>query len=610
MAVTFTNKAALELRARIDALMDNHVAGLWLGTFHALCVRILRQHAELVGRTPNFTILNTDDQLRLIKQIVKAANLDEKRYPPRQILSKIGRWKDRGLTPDRIPTAEANPALSVYRVYQERLQTLNAADFGDLLLLTLDLFRHHPKVLQFYQKQFRYILVDEYQDTNVAQYLWLRLLTQQTKNICCVGDEDQSIYGWRGAEVTNILRFEQDFAGAKVIRLEQNYRSSQHILCAASGLIAHNNNRLGKTLWTDSGAGEKVKVHIVNDGEEEARLVGGEIENRHRQGKDLSEIAILVRASFQTREFEDRLITLGLPYRVVGGARFYERREIRDALAYLRIVAQPNDSLAFERILNTPRRGLGETTVKALHECAREHNMPLLGAALRLLQDDQLRSKARLSLTQFIRDIERWRQQIAKKKPSELAQIILDESGYTAMWRSDKSPDAPGRLENLKELVRALDEFGTLHGFLEHVSLVMENNQANQSSGVTLMTMHSSKGLEFETVFLAGWEEGLFPHARSLAESSTTGLEEERRLAYVGITRAKKEAIISCACMRRIHGSWQCSSPSRFLDELPKDHIEVSSPIYQSQNYGSYDQTMQEDYIDQDPDFSYPKRIN
>ncbi|MEN8237543.1 MAG: UvrD-helicase domain-containing protein [Pseudomonadota bacterium] len=599
LSVTFTNKAALEMRQRVEQMMENPVEGLWLGTFHSLCARILRRHAELVNRTPDFTILDTDDQLRLIKQISKAEDVDDKKLPPRVISAVIGRWKDKGLTPNKVPNAKFDQILQVYEIYQERLQTLNAVDFGDLLLLCLELFSQHLDVLQIYQDRFRYLLVDEYQDTNVAQYLWLRLLTQKNQNLCCVGDDDQSIYGWRGAEVTNILKFEHDFPNAKIIRLEQNYRSSHHILGAASGLIAHNQGRLGKTLWTDQeeSKGEKVQVCGVSDGAEEAQLVGEEIESLQRQGIQLSDMAILVRATFQTREFEERFIRLGIAYRVIGGARFYERREIRDAMAYLRIVAQPHDSLAFERVLNVPRRGLGESTLQKLHICAREQKIPLLKAAIQLIQTNSIKGKACTSLTQFIQDIERWHRQVLQKKPSELVQIILDESGYTAMWLNDKAPDAPGRLENLKELVRALNDYKSLTAFLEHVSLVMENNQAHHSDSVNLMTMHGAKGLEFDTVFLAGWEEGLFPHSRALADSNNRGLEEERRLAYVGLTRAKRQAFITFAGMRRIHGKWKTALPSRFLSELPKAHVEVRHKYFQSQSL----QAQHNRYVQVDP---------
>jgi DNA helicase-2/ATP-dependent DNA helicase PcrA len=584
LAVTFTNKAAKEMKERVSKLIGQAADGVWLGTFHSLAVRILRRHAELVNRTPSFTILDTDDQLRLIKQFVKAENLDDKRWPPRLILAEISRWKDRGLTPEKVATQQdyvtsqssaENPSLKIYRQYQDQLKILNAVDFGDLLLLCLELFHQHPEVLQAYQKQFRYLLVDEYQDTNVSQYLWLRLLAQESANICCVGDDDQSIYGWRGAEITNILKFEKDFPGAQVIRLEQNYRSTTSILAAASHLISNNKGRLGKTLWTLETGGEKVRIMGTWDGEEEARIVGEEIETLQRQGRPLSSMSILVRAGFQTREFEDRFITLGLPYQVIGGLRFYERLEIRDALAYLRVVAQPHDSLALERILNTPRRGIGDATLQTIHQLARMEEISLYEAVAKLIHTDEIRGKARASIKSLLLDIERWRNLSNLKPPALLSKIILDESGYIAMWKADRSVEAPGRLENLKEFVHALEEFETLGGFLEHVSLVMENNANNQSDRVSLMTLHSAKGLEFDTVFLTGWEEGMFPHPRALEENNVKGLEEERRLAYVGLTRAKQHAIITFAASRRVHGVWQSSPPSRFLNELPSEHIEI-----------------------------------
>lgn len=582
LAVTFTNKAAGEMRERLSNLLGHGAEGLWLGTFHSLCVRILRRHAELAGLSPSFTILDMDDQLRVIKQLLRAEGLDEKKWPPRVIMSAISRWKDRALTPERVSLGDLkiadDPSLNLYKLYEERLRTLNAVDFGDLILKVLELFKSSPDVLQEYQQKFRYILVDEYQDTNVAQYLWLRLLGMGHQNVCCVGDDDQSIYGWRGAEISNILRFEKDFPGAFVVRLEENYRSTPHILAAASHLIANNASRLGKTLWTQAAKGEKVRVQGVWDSEEEARFVGREIENLHRSGARLCEMAILVRASFQTREFEDRLIVLGLPYRVVGGARFYERQEIRDALAYLRVVTQANDGIAFERILNTPKRGIGATTVQLLHHYARGQNISLVQACYSLLETDELRGKTRSSIENLLLSFERWRSLSKTMPPFELAQIVLDESGYTAMWQEDKSPDAPARLDNLKELVRALGEFQTLAAFLEHVSLVMETNAQENADCISLMTMHSAKGLEFETVFLAGWEEELFPSARSVKETGQKGLEEERRLAYVGLTRAKERAVITYAANRRIHGRWQSSQPSRFIEELPLEHIQLIRP--------------------------------
>jgi DNA helicase-2/ATP-dependent DNA helicase PcrA len=578
LAVTFTNKSAQEMRKRVSKIIGNPAEGMWIGTFHSLCVRILRRNAEYVNLTNNFTILDTDDQLRLVKQVLEAENLDDKQFPPRAILATISRWKDKALKPDQVPAGDISgayqPLRRVYELYQQRLSTLNAVDFGDLLLLTVDLFKSHKDVLKQYQDQFRYILVDEYQDTNVSQYLWLRLLAEQSRNICCVGDDDQSIYGWRGAEVTNILRFEKDFPGAQIIRLEQNYRSTPHILGAASALISHNKGRLGKTLWTEADEGTKVSVCGLWDGPEEARVVGDEIETLHRQGNALSSMAILVRAGFQTREFEDRFLTMAIPYKVIGGPRFYERLEIRDALAYLRVATQPNNGLAFERIINTPRRGIGTTTSQTLHQLSRHQDISMFEAAQKLVQTDEIRGKAKTSLHALIMDIERWHRQSLELKPADIARVILDESGYTGMWQADKSADSPGRLENLKEFVDALEEYETLQTFLEHVSLVMENNAESTHETISIMTLHSAKGLEFDTVFLAGWEEGLFPHPRALKESGIQALEEERRLAYVGITRAKKRAIITYAANRRIHGVWQTSMPSRFLEELPEEHVD------------------------------------
>jgi DNA helicase II / ATP-dependent DNA helicase PcrA len=580
VAVTFTNKAALGMRERLEAMIGRAAEGLWLGTFHSIAARILRRHAETVGLQPNFTILDADDQLRLVKQIAAAERIDERRWPARAIHAAFERWKDRGLTPDKVPEAERGDladgrAIALYKLYQERLLTLNAADFGDLLLHNLTLFAARPEILADYQERFRYILVDEYQDTNVAQYLWLRLLAQRHRNLCCVGDDDQSIYSWRGAEIGNILRFEKDFPGAQIIRLEQNYRSTPHILAAASGLIARNQGRLGKTLWTEAAEGERVVLRGLWDGEEEARWVGDEIETQQRRGVALSQIAILVRAGFQTREFEERFITLGLPYRVVGGPRFYERQEIRDALAYLRLLHQPADDLAFERIINTPRRGIGTSTMQALHRLARAEGIAQGEAALRLIGTDELKPASRRALGDFLTALGRWRGLAATMPHAELAGVVLDESGYTGMWQADKSADAPGRLENLKELVAAMAEFDSLGGFLDHVSLVMENAQAGSSEMVSLMTLHSAKGLEFDLVFLPGWEEGLFPNQRAMDEHGMAGLEEERRLAYVGITRARQRAIVSYAANRRIHGQWQTTLPSRFIAELPSEHTET-----------------------------------
>ena len=584
LSVTFTNKAAREMKERIGALVGGAVEGMpWLGTFHAIGVKILRRHAELVGLKSGFTILDADDQIRLVKQVIESEGLDKDRWPGRQLAAVIDGWKNRGLTPDKVPRGEAfafaeGKGALLYAAYQKRLKELNAADFGDLLLEVLRLFLENPDVLRDYQGRFRYILVDEYQDTNVAQYLWLRLLAggSSRPNLCCVGDDDQSIYGWRGAEVDNILRFDADFPGATVVRLERNYRSTGHILGAAAGLIAHNKGRLGKTLFTDDALGERVAVASVWDDEEEARGIGDDIETLRKSGTRLDEMAILVRASFQMRAFEDRFVTLGLPYRVIGGPKFYERQEIRDAIAYLEVTLNPANDLKFERIVNVPKRGLGDTAVRRVTELARARGgVPLYQAAREIVETEELTGKSRKSLADLIASFERWRGQIASMKHTELAELILDESGYTQMWQNDKSPQAHARLENLKELVRFMHEFETLQGFLEHVSLVMDVETADGADRVSLMTLHAAKGLEFYVVFLPGWEEGLFPHQRSLDESGVAGLEEERRLAYVGITRAKLVAKVSFAQNRRNRGLWQAAAPSRFIDELPEDHVQV-----------------------------------
>jgi DNA helicase-2/ATP-dependent DNA helicase PcrA len=582
LAVTFTNKAAREMKARVAELIGGIVEGMpWLGTFHAIGVKILRRHAELVDLKPSFTVLDTDDQVRLLKQLLEAENIDEKRWPARVLAAMIDDWKNRGLTPKRVPEGESFPfangrARDLYALYQRRLKELNAADFGDLLLENLRLFQEHQDVLEKYQQRFHYMLVDEYQDSNVAQYLWLRLLAQGNGNICCVGDDDQSIYGWRGAEVDNILRFETDFPGAKIIRLERNYRSSGHILGAASGLIAHNKGRLGKTLRTDGDEGEKVVVEGCWDDEEEARVIGEDIEQLQRKGQSLSQIAILVRASFQMRAFEDRFITLGLPYRVVGGPRFYERQEIKDATAYFEVALNPANDLRFERILNTPRRGLGESSLKSLHQLARARGVPLMQAARLIVETEELKPKPRKALADLIGSFDRWRSLIETMRHTELAELILDESGYTGMWQAERLQQAQSKLENLKELIRFMEEFDTLAGFLEHVSLVMDATTEEGESRVNLMTLHSAKGLEFDIVFLPGWDEGLLPHQRSLDESGRAGLEEERRLAHVGLTRARKLAKITFAQNRRNHRIWQQALPSRFIDELPLDHVEVA----------------------------------
>jgi DNA helicase-2/ATP-dependent DNA helicase PcrA len=649
LSVTFTNKAAREMKLRLGQMLGQAIEGMpWLGTFHSIGGRILRTHAEMVQLKSNFTVLDVDDQVRLLKQLLAAENIDDKRWPARMLAGLIDGWKNRGLTPSQVPPGEAvvfgnGRGGKLYASYQERLKILNAADFGDLLLENIRLFREQPDVLRQYQHRFKFILVDEYQDTNVAQYLWLRLLSQAPaarpalplsaiipghidssvvpgraegtnpepgdddeqsppdsgfapdgarrnderaalaqspssppKNICCVGDDDQSIYGWRGAEVDNILRFDHDFPGAKVIRLERNYRSTGHILAAASHLIAHNESRLGKTLRTEDVDGEKVTVTGSWDSEEEARAIGEEIEELQRAGNNLNDVAILVRASFQMREFEDRFVTLGLPYRVIGGPRFYERAEIRDALAYLRVINSPADDLAFERIVNVPKRGLGDATVQMLHDHARKRRIPLFEAARAVVETDELKPKARGSLRDLILNFDRWRARREVATHTELAEVVLDESGYTEMWQKDRSADAAGRLDNLKELVRSMEEFENLQGFLEHISLVMDRDGGAADEAVSLMTLHSAKGLEFDNVFLPGWEEGLFPSQRTLDEQGRAGLEEERRLAHVGLTRARRRAKLYFATNRRIHGTWSTTIPSRFLDELPAHNVEIT----------------------------------
>jgi DNA helicase-2/ATP-dependent DNA helicase PcrA len=603
LAVTFTNKAAREMKDRVGRLLGEAVEGMpWLGTFHSICVKLLRRHAELVELKSNFTILDTDDQIRLLKQVIAAAGIDEKRWPARQLAGLIDHWKNRAWTPEKVPASEASGfnhrGGELYAAYQTRLRELNAVDFGDLLLHVVTIFQHHEDVLAQYRQRFRYILVDEYQDTNVAQYLWLRLLAGGHKNICCVGDDDQSIYGWRGAEVGNILKFEKDFPGARVIRLEQNYRSTPHILAAASGVIRGNQGRLGKELWTEAEEGEKVRLIGHWDGEEEARWIGEEIEAAQRGTRgmrpfSLNQIAILVRASHQMRAFEDRFLTIGLPYKVIGGPRFYERMEIRDAMAYFRLTVSPADDLAFERIVNTPKRGLGDKAQQNIQRVARAHGVPLTEGARIALADGVITGKGGAELRALLDGLDRWGHMAGDAKISheELAGIILDESGYTAMWQNDKTPEAPGRLENLKELVKALDQFENLQGFLEHVSLIMDTESHESEEQVSIMTLHAAKGLEFPAVFLPGWEDGLFPSQRSMDESGLKGLEEERRLAYVGITRAEELCTISFAGNRRVFGQWQSQLPSRFIDELPADHVEVlTAPgLYgsQQQNYGS-----------------------
>ena len=628
LSVTFTNKAAREMRERVGKLSGGALEGMpWLGTFHSVAAKMLRSHAELVGLHSNFTILDTDDQLRVLKQLIVASDLDEKRWPARQLAGLIDRWKNRGWTPQQVDAGKseafaAGRGAELYAQYQQRLKTLNACDFGDLLLHMLVIFRTRPDVLEAYRDRFKYILVDEYQDTNSGQYEWLRLLAEPRRNLCCVGDDDQSIYSWRGAEVANILRFEKDFPGATIVRLEQNYRSTSHILSAADGLIAQNAGRLGKTLWTDRGDGDKVRVIGVWDGPEEARRIGEEIESALARGRPLSDVGILVRAQFQTREFEERFIAIGLNYQIIGGFRFYERAEIRDAIAYLRLIAQPADDLAFERIVNTPKRGLGDKAIATIHRHARAAQLPLLFAAAQMLDSDELTPQARRSLGRFVADVARWRGMLRISSPAfagegdqrswwrgrersererdppplryrpsrasgristlphpELARIVLEEFGYTAMLQADRSAESAGRLENLAELTRAMEEYENLGAFLEHVSLVMDNDEAKQGDRVTIMTIHAAKGLEFDTVYLPGWEEGVFPSQRALDEGGLASLEEERRLAYVAITRARRRCTIVHAANRRIYGQWTSSIPSRFIAELPKPHIEEETTM-------------------------------
>jgi len=585
LAVTFTNKAAMEMKERVSHLMGGQpVEGWWLGTFHALAGRMLRQHADLVGLSSNYTIIDPDDAQRLVKQLMTDMGIDTKKSTPKIAISLIDRWKDRALTPDKVTEEEAGDfangrMIAIYQAYQNRLRTLNACDFGDLLLHMIIILQNHKDVLEKYHKRFRYIMVDEYQDTNVAQYLWLRLLAQKSGNICVVGDDDQSIYGWRGAQVENILRFEKDFEGAKTVRLEDNYRSTQNILTAADGVIDHNVNRLGKTLKSTKGEGDKITVHGLWDGGAEARWVGEEIEQLQRKDIKNSEIAVLVRTGFQMREFEERFITLNIPYRIVGGPRFYERMEIRDALAYMRVTAQPHDDLALERIINTPKRGLGNSTIQKLYEFARSTGISLYDAILTLCEGDQLKPKQRETLSNLMQQFEGWRNGIDDVPHPELANQILDGSGYLQMWKDDKSVEAQGRVENLNEMISAMAEFESLPQFLEHVALVMEAQNNQSQDKVTIMTLHGAKGLEFDCVFLPGWEEGLFPSQRSMDENGLKGLEEERRLAYVGLTRARERAFISNAANRRTYGQWVNNIPSRFIEELPDDVTEISSEV-------------------------------
>jgi DNA helicase-2/ATP-dependent DNA helicase PcrA len=628
LAVTFTNKASREMRERVEHLLGPGAGGLpFLGTFHSISARMLRTHAELAALKSNFSILDTDDQIRLLKQIIDAEGIDEKKWPGRQLAHLIDSWKNRALSPDKVPKGENfsfadGRGAKLYHLYQQRLKILNACDFGDLLMHMIDIFQRHPDVLETYHRKITHLMVDEYQDTNVAQYLWLRLLAQHSKNLCVVGDDDQSIYGWRGAEVDNILRFEHDFPGAVVVRLERNYRSTGHILAAASHLIANNRGRLGKTLFTDDEEGHRVKVRGVWDGEAEARLVADDIEawvssqlpllsgrSSEGAGRKHSEIAVLVRAAWQMRAFEERFLMLRIPYKVIGGPRFFERAEVRDAHAYLRLVRSEDDDLAFERIVNTPKRGVGDTTIAKLHAHAQKAPVrfvtdlgplfdgetgevvttqgeapggavrfrSLVSAAREMILSDELPLKARTALRSFLNDLDRWRERSTQISHIELSEIILDESGYTDMLRNDKSPQAQTKLENLKELVQAMGHFDTLEAYLEHVALVLDIETTNDTDSVQLSTLHAAKGLEWPLVFLPGWEEQVFPSQRAIDESGEKGLEEERRLAYVGITRARESARISFVANRQIYGRWQTVLPSRFVDELPAKSVDAIS---------------------------------
>ena len=580
LVVTFTNKAAREMRERITHLIGPSAEGLrWLGTFHSVAAQILRRHPELVGLKSSFTILDTDDQERLLKQLLEAANIDTKRWTPKSLSGLIDHWKNRGWTPEKLPPGEdfANgKGQTLYAAYQSRLATLNACDFGDLLLHNLTILSKHADIAEEYCKRFRYILVDEYQDTNVAQYLWLRLLTSSTGNVCCVGDDDQSIYGWRGAEVDNILRFEKDFPGAKIVKLERNYRSTSHILGAASGLIAANRDRLGKTLWTEDQTGDKVRVRGVWDGDAESRLIADEIETAKRDGMKYKDMAVLVRASFQMRAFEERFVLLAIPYTVIGGPRFFERAEIRDAHAYLRLIQSEDDDLAFERIVNVPKRGIGDTSVQKILQIARHNGVSAMTAVRDLITSDELQARTRTALSTFVRDLDRWRALASDTRHWLLTETVLEESGYTDMQKADRAT-GPARLDNLKELTQAMQSFETLGAYLEHVSLVMDLDRGPSSDAVQIMTLHGAKGLEFPLVFLPGWEEGVFPSQRSIDEKGEKGLEEERRLAYVGVTRAKQDARISFAANRLVYGRWTSQLPSRFVDELPIAHVEAES---------------------------------
>ena len=609
LCVTFTNKAAKEMRDRVLKNLDGKLNSLsWLGTFHAISVKFLRRHAGAVGLKSNFTILDTEDQKKLIRNISKAENIDAKKISPQFILALIDQWKNKGLLPDEVKTSRKNifenQILKVYKIYQNKIRDLNSCDFGDLIMYCVKLFEKNPDIRKIYSNNFKYILVDEYQDTNFIQNKWLNLIVNDDKNICCVGDDDQSIYSWRGAEIKNFLGFDKVYPNCKIFRLEQNYRSTKNILNVASFLISHNKDRLGKKLWTESDQGNLVKLNCYKNGKEEARSVGNIIEENVKENNSLNDIAILVRAIYQTREFEERFLKIGINYRIIGGIKFYERAEVKDAVCYLRIVSQKFDDLAFERMLNTPKRGLGDATLKQLHEYSSKNKICLEDSARKLLEINQFRPKVKLLVKQILDLIDKWRSDLKKNKHYDLLKIILDESGYSAMLKNKKDIDNEDRIENLKELLRAMNDYDNLQGFLEHVALATSIDQDWDDERINIMTMHASKGLEFDTVFLPGWEEGLFPHQKSLEEKGDFALEEERRLAYVGVTRAKKNAFISFAIQRVWHGEWMDSMPSRFISELPEEGVEKNDEPVKEVN-DDYDFN-QDKLFDQNEEYRSP----
>ncbi|MDC1128354.1 UvrD-helicase domain-containing protein [Candidatus Pelagibacter sp.] len=598
LSVTFTNKAAKEMQTRVSKMLGSAATGLsWLGTFHSICAKILRKHATAANLNSNFTIIDTDDQTRLIKNICKSENIDIKQLAPRFILAIIDRWKNKGYYPSEVVINKKDiyekTILPLYKIYQQKLIDLNSCDFGDLILHTVKILENYPDIRQIYTTNFKYILVDEYQDTNFIQSKWLNLLSEKTKNLCCVGDDDQSIYSWRGAEIKNFLEFDQVYENTKVIRLEKNYRSSQNILSVASNLISNNQNRVGKTLTTTMKEGDLVKLNCFKNGKDEAIGISDEIEKRLKKKYSFNEMAILVRAIFQTREFEERFLKIGMPYRILGGTKFYERAEIKDCVAYLRLIHQEKDDLAFERIVNNPKRSIGDTTLKTVHEFGKENNLSLESAANKMIEQNLIKPKTKIGLSFFLNALNKWRNDLKIKKVNhiKLLQIVLDESGYSAMLKNKKDLDNENRLENIKELLSAMKEFDNLESFLEHVSLATSIDQEWDGEKINMMTMHAAKGLEFDVVFLPGWEEGLFPHQKSIEEKGQNGLEEERRLAYVGITRAKKKAIISFSMNRFYQGDWIDSMASRFIEELPEKNLEKNSFF--------------EEEVDDDQDFDF-----